>query len=240
MKSTVLFFITISFICFVNNQIVFDQVKSLLTEFRVSIEREQVDSTARCKKEDLWMVGEIAKARARVDLAKHNVALARALIAKLEGEIKETRKQIRIRRQKIRQNNELLKKFKKERCANNLLFVKSLREHIEGIEVLTLLRVDIQGYFKTGKVPVVALFEKFSEFEHLLDDEHKLVLSQLKTKITKLGDHAAALHKTTDSYTGQRQRTAAAIGRGHVDNTRAELKALATPNGKLLLTTKLS
>jgi len=39
----------------------------------------------------------------------------------------------------------------------------------------------------------------------------------------------AALGRTTDSYSGTRSRTAGQIGRRHVDNTRGELKRLATP-----------
>jgi len=80
-----------------------------------------------------------------------------------------------------------------------------------------------------------SFLEKFEEFEHLLDEEHKLVLSQLKTKLAKLPPrlnaqaNLNAMHARTDSSTSTRQRTTAQIGRGHVDNTRAELKRLATP-----------
>jgi len=101
---------------------------------------------------------------------------------------------------------------------------------------MSLLRADIVEYFaKKSKKPyeAVSFFEKFSEFEHLLDEEHKLVLSELKKKFKKLRKHrrhrVKALHAKTDEYTKQRARTAAQIGTGHVDNKRGELKRLATP-----------
>jgi len=172
----------------------------------------------------------------------------KAHIKWLENEISETGKAIKSRQDRIAANKLLLAKFKKERCENNLLFVKSLREHIEGIEVMSLLRADIVAYFqKKAKNPwkPVEFFEKFSEFEHLLDEEHKLVLAQLKKKVK--GKKVKAVFKKrwakmqareknvdelgrkTDEYSKQRARTAAETGTGHVDNRRAELKRLATP-----------
>jgi len=134
----------------------------------------------------------------------------------------------------------LLSKFKKERCENNLLFVKSLREHIEGIEVMSLLRQDIVDYFKrkqnqkkrAKKLKLRSFLEKFSEFEHLLDEEHKLVLAELKKKWKKMSareKRVAALSAKTGQYSSVKDRTKAEIGTGHVDNTRGELKKLATP-----------
>jgi hypothetical protein len=216
------------FLCFVNTQKVFDQVKSLLANFRADIEREQAHSTARCRREDVWMVGQINKAVALLTHRTNLVKRTRAAIARLEGRIKETNRQIKVRQDKIKENSRLLEQFKRERCANNLLFVKSLREHIEGIEILTLLRADLVAYFRRGRKFGWSLIEKVHDFEYLLDDEHKLVLSQLTTKLQKL-PAVRSLHAATDSYTKVHSRTAAQIGTGQVDNTRGELVADKAP-----------
>jgi peptidoglycan hydrolase CwlO-like protein len=155
----------------------------------------------------------------------------KAHIKWLQNEIQETKNAIKHRQDRIAANLRLLEQFKKERCENNLLFVKSLREHIEGIEVMSLLRQDIVDYFAHRTVKNLSFLEKFAEFEHLLDDENKLVLSQLKTKLGRLPNQRQvnAMHAATDSYTATRQRSAAQQGRGHVDNNRGELQRLATP-----------
>jgi len=171
----------------------------------------------------------------------------------LENEITETGKAIKSRQDRIAANKLLLAKFKKERCENNLLFVKSLREHIEGIEVMSLLRADIVAYFKKkAKNPwkPVSFFERFSEFEHLLDEEHKLVLAQLKKKVASKKVKAVFkrrwakmearekrvqdLADKTEAYSKQRGRTAAEVGAGHVDNKKGELQKLATPGYEAL------
>jgi len=78
-----------------------------------------------------------------------------------------------------------------------------------------------------------SFFEKFAEFEHLLDEEHKLILSQLKSKMNKIKYSAkdlSAAHARTDNYTTVHDRADKDIGTGHVDNTRGELKRLAVPS----------
>jgi hypothetical protein len=224
--------ILLSFICYVQSQVVFDQVKSLLSNFRGDIQKEEVDASLRCAREDKWVSNQINLAIAKLAHRTKDVNDLKAHIKWLENEIKETNNAIKSRQDRIAANLLLLEQFKKERCENNLLFVKSLREHIEGIEIMSLLRADIVEYFgKKKKKPfsAVSFFEKFSEFEHLLDEEHKLVLSELKKKWKKMKDHRRRLHKNTDEYTKQRGRTAAQIGTGHVDNKRGELQRLATP-----------
>jgi peptidoglycan hydrolase CwlO-like protein len=207
---------------------VFDQVKSLLSNFRGDIQKEEVDATARCARENKWVSNQIQLAIAKLAHRTKDVNDLKAHISWLQNEIKETKTAIKHRQDRIAANLRLLEQFKKERCENNLLFVKSLREHIEGIEVMSLLRQDILDYFKKKSKKSVSFLEKFAEFEHLLDEENKLVLSQLKTKLAKLPDHVA-LHSQTDAYTREQERTTGQIGTGHVDNTRGELKRLATP-----------
>ena len=50
----------------------------------------------------------------------------------------------------------------------------------------------------------------------------------MKTKLAKMADHVA-LHAKTDAYTQEHGRAAGSIGSGHHDNSRGELKRLATP-----------
>jgi peptidoglycan hydrolase CwlO-like protein len=207
---------------------VFDQVKSLLSNFRGDIQKEQIDAAARCSRENKWVVNQINLAIAKLAHRTKDVNDLKAHIKWLQNEIKETRNAIKSRQDRIAANLRLLEQFKKERCENNLLFVKSLREHIEGIEVMSLLRADIVDYFRSKSRKSVSFLEKFAEFEHLLDEENKLVLSQLKTKLAKLPNHRA-LHAKTDAYTKTSGRSARQIGSGHVDNRRGELRRLATP-----------
>lgn len=53
----------------------------------------------------------------------------------------------------------------------------------------------------------------------------------MRTKLEKLPNDAELRlsHSRTEAYSTTRVRTAAQIGKGHVDNSRAELKKLATP-----------
>jgi hypothetical protein len=224
-----LFFITLlSFTCLINTQQVFDQVKTLLVNFKADIQKEQTESNARCAREEKWMNEQINKAIAVLAHRTKDVNDVKAHIAYLKNEIHETENDIKSRTERIAANNRLLEQFKKERCENNLLFVKNLREHIESIEIMGLLRQDIVDYFNAGAVKKTAFLEKFQEFSHLLDEEHKLILSQLSLKLRNL-PNTHVLHTKTDNYTTTRARTAAQQGVGHVDNNRGELKRLATP-----------
>jgi len=224
-----LFFITLlSFTCLINTQQVFDQVKSMLGNFRADIEKEQLESDARCAKEAKWINDQINKAIAVLAHRTKDVNDVKAHITWLNNEIKQTENDIHSREQRIAANNRLLEQFKKERCENNLLFVKNLREHIESIEVMGLLRQDILDYFHKGTAKKTSFLEKFAEFSHLLDEEHKLVLSQLSAKLRKLPD-VNVLGSKTNAYTSVSGRTSAQVGKGHVDNARGELKRLATP-----------
>jgi len=224
-----LFYITLlSFTCLINTQQVFDQVKTLLVNFKADIVKEQLESDARCAKEEKWITGEINKAIAVLAHRTKDVNDLKAHISWLQNEIKETQNDIKSRQDRIAANKKLLEQFKKERCEGNLLFVKNLRQHIESIEVMGLLRQDIVNYFHAGAAKKTAFLEKFAEYSHLLDEENKLILSQLTVEIRKLPS-VRALNAQTNAYTATKGRTSAEIGTGHVDNNRGELKALATP-----------
>jgi len=79
--------------------------------------------------------------------------------------------------------------------------------------------------------------EKFSEFEHLLDEEHKLVFAELKKKWKKMSareKRTAELSAKTAAYSSVKDRTKAQVGTGYVDNKRGELQKLATPGYETL------
>ena len=188
-----LFFITLlSFTCLINSQQVFDQVKSLLSNFRNDISKEQIESDNRCAKEEKWVNGQLNKAIAILAHRTKDVNDIKARIIYLIKETKETTNDVLSRVQRIKANSALLEQFMKERCENNLLFVRNLREYIESIDVLTLLKQDIQDYYKKDVKRSTAFVEKFAEYSHLLDEEHKLILSQLTIELKNL----PKIHKT--------------------------------------------
>jgi len=176
------------------------------------------------------VVNQINLAIVKVAHRTKDVNDLKAHIKWLGNEISETNKAIKHRQDRIAANLALLQQFKKERCENNLLFVKSLREHIEGIEVMSLLRQDILDYFARKSGKNLSFLEKFAEFEHLLDEENKLVLSQLKTKLARLPSEREVnqMDAATNAYTSVQARSN--VGTGHVDNTRGALQRLATPS----------
>jgi len=228
-RTNALFFITLlSLTCLITTQQVFDQVKTMLVNFRSDIQKEQVDSDSRCQREEKFINAQINVAITVLAHRTKDVNDIKAHIAYLKNEITQTQNDIISREARIVANNKLLEQFKKERCENNLLFVKNLREHIESIEVMGLLRQDIVAYFRAGAAKKTAFLEKFAEFSHLLDEEHKLILSQLTSKLRALPD-VNVLGSRTNDYTATRGRTVSEQGRLHVDNTRAELKRMATP-----------
>ena len=164
--SNALFYITLlTFTCLINTQQVFDQVKTMLVNFKSDIQREQIDATNRFVAEEKYINEQIAKAIAVLAQRTKDVNDIKAHIVYLKNEITQTQKDIQSRKDRIAANARLLVQFKKERCENNLIFVKSLREHIEGIEVMGLLRGDIVEYF-AGAVKKTAFLEKFEEFEY--------------------------------------------------------------------------
>jgi len=136
-----------------------------------------------------------------------------------------------------------LERFKKERCDNNLNYIKSLREHKDSIDIMKLLRADLVSYFanviknpKEAKSLAGGFIEKMSRFAHLFDDEHRAIFIQLVESIKSLNksdrsdaDTVGDLDKETNRYTQTNERSNKEIGTGHVDNTQGELKKLESP-----------
>jgi len=196
----------------------FDNVSNLLVNFKNDVLKEQADADVRNdkdKKDCDAIVGDaVAKEAQRLkdvnDLSDH--------IAFLTGEQDQQTTDRNTRKDRIQANKDLLKKFKEQRCENNLIFVKNLREHMEAIDILSLLRRDIQDYFASKQQPqpdesntlsvsqiqtqqkVNTLFiERFAEFAHLLPEEKKMVFTQLAQVVTQLPDASSLSTPSADS-----------------------------------------
>jgi hypothetical protein len=240
----IFFFILIS-ICFVANaQKAFDQVRALMRNLRNSNADDQAKADVREKAERAWCTKEIGLATKLLARRQHDVDSLEAHIKWLVNTRAEARKDRASRIARIKSNLALLEKFKKQRCENNLLFVKQLREHMQAVAIMKLLRGDIVAYFAAKPKGQQGVFiEQFEEYLVLLDEEHKQIFSQLKTEVTGLRAHVLDrsgetqiktrtnrdVNRQGDSLTAQRERTAAETGRGHVDNTRGALQRLKTP-----------
>lgn len=241
--STLIFFaFVLSLHQIAQGQDAFAKIKSALNNFRDSIQDEQTHADVRFKREQAWCDSSIKKAQAVLAYRTKDVKSVEAHIAFLKNEITQTTNDLESRKRRIVENTKTLERFKKERCENNLNYVKSLREHKESIDILKLLRGDLENYFqawlkkplKFGPVPNTQSFiEKLTRFSHLFDDSNRKVLIQLMESIKNLDKMDAPdvnkLYKNTDEYTKQSGRTSAQIGNKHVDNSRGELKKLASP-----------
>jgi chromosome segregation ATPase len=250
MKTTtgIFFFILISIFYVASAQKAFTQVRTLLANLKASNQRDQQQANVREAAERAWCTKEIDAATKLLASRQHDVDSLEAHINWIIKTRDEARKDRKTRQERIKANNALLAKFKSQRCDNNLLFVKQLREHMQGVQVLTLLRGDIVAYFNKKPSGQRGTFiEQFEEYAVLLDAEHKQVFTELKNEITNLDSQVRkhALDRGAESQiatradadvnaqgarlTAQQARTAQQIGTGHVDNKRGELKKLETP-----------
>jgi len=125
----------------------FETVSNAISAFRDSIKTEKDNEQARYLTEKKWCETNIAKAKLTLAARQHDVDEVKSHIKYLDNERTESIKDMKTRQERIATNLANLKKFKKQRCDNNLLFVKALREHMEGIKVLQLLKGDITQYF---------------------------------------------------------------------------------------------
>jgi chromosome segregation ATPase len=228
MKITVLFLTLLSLTHLIVAQKAFDSVKNLLTNFKSGIVTEQHDADVRKEKDDKECDKKISDATAKVNARQTDVDDLTKHITWLNNEKSEAEKDKATREQRLVANDKLLFDFKKQRCDNNLLFVKQLREHMEAIDILTLLRGDINDYFaqkKEGGKVNTAFIERFAEFSHLLSDEHRQVFIALSQSVQNLPD-VNALGSRVDASTATAQRTTDAVGTQHVDNTQGELQKL--------------
>jgi len=205
----------------------FTSVKNLLVNFRQGIVDEQKDADVRNEKDVAECTEKIAAAEKLVQDRQNDVDSLKSHIDFLENEKKEHEKDVQTREERLIANAQLLENFKKQRCDNNLLFVKELREHMEAVDVLNLLKGDLNDYFANKKVGGVnpAFIERFAEFSHLLNDEHKEIFMQLSAKVSDLPDVNALSNRVSDS-TATKQRTGEEVGTNHVDNDKGELQKL--------------
>jgi hypothetical protein len=242
MKSSIFLVIVLSLYSIAQGQDAFAKIKSALYNFRDSIQEEQTHANVRFNREQAWCDSSIKKAQNILAYRTKDVKSVVGHINFLKNEITQTTNDLNSKKRRIVENTKTLERFKKERCENNLNYVKSLREHKESIDILKLLRGDLENYFqawlkkplKFGPVPnTQAFIEKLTRFSHLFDDSNRKVLIQLMESIKNLDKMDApdvnSLYKNTDDYTKQSGRTSSQIGRGHVDNNRGELKKLASP-----------
>lgn len=243
--TTGIFFFVLLSICYVSNaQKAFDQVRNLIVNLQKSNVADQVQADAREKNERAWCKVEIAKAQALLARRTHDVESLKKHIDYLVNTRTQARKDRKTRVDRIAANHALVAKFKKQRCDNNLLFVKQLKEHMQAIQIMQLLRGDIVAYFnKKGKGLTGAFIEQFEEFAVLLDDEHKQIFTELKTEVEAFRAHRLdrkaetqiktrsnkSINAEGDRLTAQKARTEKQIGVGHVDNKRGALQRLKTP-----------
>jgi peptidoglycan hydrolase CwlO-like protein len=237
MKTTVIFlFLVLSLSNYIAAQDAFAKIKTALYNFRDSINTEQNDADIRHKKDVAFCSDAITKAQATLTARTKDVNDIGAHIKYLENEIKQTTADLTSRKNRIVENDKTLDRFKKERCENNLNYIKSLREHKESIDIMKLLRGDLETYFNNwlknpqsgGKLAAGLFIEKMSRFAHLFDDEHRNIFIQLVESMKSL-ENPAELGAKTNAYTNVHARTSAEVGTHHVDNTRGELKKLASP-----------
>lgn len=227
MKTTVLFLTILALTSYISAQKAFDQVRSLLTNFQNDISKEQHDADIRNDKDVAQCTIDIAAAEGLVASRQKDVDDLSKHIDWLNNEKSEADKDRVARVQRIADNKKMLEDFKKQRCDNNLIFVKQLREHMEAIDIMTLLKTDLNEYFSKKKTQKVnpAFIERFAEFSHLLSEEHKQIFLELSQTVQNLPDVNALTQKTNDASAAA-QRTVDQVGTGHVDNTQGALQKL--------------
>ncbi len=212
----------------------FKDINRLLKNFKNSNIKEQRAADIRERKAKLWC--NKYTGRAKTDLGKRRKAHLKLKkdLAKLRKLRKKWIKDRKHRRGRIIINAKLLKKFKKQRCDSNILFVKNLREHMEGLTILRFLRKDIVQYFrrKSNKtrpsflaVNMSQKIDSLIQFSGLLDDNHRLMLTELSRFASKVNKHV----RNVKRFTKVKKRTKKQIGKGHIDNRKKALKRLKTP-----------
>jgi len=227
MKTTVIFLTLLALSSVICAQNTFSQVKNLINNLTNDIVNEQKNADVRNEKDKAKCAKDIQDAIDKVNSRQKDVDDLDKHIKWLEHEKAENEKDLATRKERVAANEKMLVDFKKQRCDNNLLFVKQLREHMEAIDLLELLRKDINEYFqqkKAGKVNA-SFIERFSEFSHLLGDTEKQVLLEISQSVNSLPDTVDLSNRVANT-TSTKARTTEEIGSGHVDNNRDSLKAL--------------
>ena len=230
MKSLFFIIFVLSLSNYIRADDAFAKIKSALYNFRDSISLEQSQAEIRYKAEFAWCTKNIQTAQNTLSQRTKDVNDISAHIKYLQNEIQQTINDKNSRVSRIKQNTLTLEKFKKERCENNLQYIKSLREHKSSIDIMKLLKADLDTYFtnwlknpmQAKKLGAGAFIEKMSRFAHLFDDKHRNIFIQLVESMKSLG-------VDVNSYTKQKGRSSSEVGTKHVDNSRGELKKLLSP-----------
>ena len=248
MKTTTIFIIIVltlsNYINAQKSDTAFEKIKGALENFLGSIQKEAIEIKTREKKSQEWCKNNIDKAQATLTARTKDVNDVKEHVKFLQNEIKETTTDKTHRSNQVTENEKTLNRFKKERCDNNLNYIKSLREHKTSIDIMKLLRQDLVTYFddviknpkKAKNLSAGSFIEKMSRFAHLFDEEHRNIFIQLVESIKSLNkslrteaEVTGDLDKETDSYTKTQERSSASIGTGHVDNAQGELRKLEAP-----------
>ena len=248
MKTTAIFLILVltlsNYVSAQKSDTAFEKIKGALENFLGSIQKEDIETHGRQKKSEEWCKENIAKAQVTLTARTKDVNDVKEHVKFLVNEITETTNDKTHRSNQIKENEKTLNRFKKERCDNNLNYIKSLREHKSSIDIMKLLREDLVNYFdsviknpnKAKSLAAGAFIEKMSRFAHLFDEEHRNIFIQLVESIKSLNNAARSdsevvgdLDKATDSYTTTQERSNTTIGKGHEDNSQGELKKLEAP-----------
>jgi hypothetical protein len=108
---------------------------------------------------------------------------------------------------------------------------------MEGVNILGLLRNDINDYFpKKSRKVNHSFLERFSEFSHLLNEPHKQIFLEVSAKVNNLPrieQYVDSLNHRVVVSTAQKERTATEVGTHHVDNDKGDLKKnLTTLHGR--------
>ena len=239
MKSSAIFLILLTIFSSVFSQRAFLQIETLLRRFNQSNINEQHEADIRELNERKWCdknigdaIQDVAKRLEDVNKTKKHIQVLTETQEKWETEIKEKTNRIKV-------SKDLLEKFKIQRCESNLLFVKNLRDHLDAVNILNLLRADIVTYFNSkrnkaadsarlSKSNFVQRVLKLDNYANLLDISQKNVLSQL----TKFADDVSKQSDEVDNLTKTRERTDKEIGDWHIDNKRGKLNRLDTPSAE--------
>jgi len=227
MKTTVIFLTLLALSSVISAQNAFSQVKNLINNLTKDIVDEQKNADVRNEKDTKKCSKDIQEAIDKVNSRQKDVEDLEKHIKWLEHEKSENEKDLATRKERVAANEKMLAEFKKQRCDNNLLFVKQLREHMEAVDLLEMLKKDVNEYFaqkKAGKVNA-SFIERFAEFSHLLADNDKQVLVQITQAVNTLPD-VNKLNENVQASTSTKARTAEEVGTGHVDNAQDALKAL--------------
>jgi uncharacterized coiled-coil protein SlyX len=146
----------------------FCKLKNTLLDFQNSVVQEMTVAKARREGERTWCAKTISEQSKTVAERQEKVDNLSEHLDWLKNEKSERENDRDHKTARIATNIDMLKNFKKKRCDSNLIFVKNLREHMDAIQIMKLLKDDIKSYFlseaaKAREVVVETPNEKATE-----------------------------------------------------------------------------